>query len=220
MFWRKKKLKLDWNYHLSLSTPIEELSFTVFDTEATGFNISSRDRLIEIGAVQVIGFEVIENTFQTYINPKIQIPQEIVQLTGIDQHKVAEAPEAIVAIQSFFRFVENNQSVAWVGHFIPFDTMAIKGELKRAQHTFEKPHSIDTLDLLQFLKPNLQAKDLEEYTQDFSTPIFSRHTALGDALSTAHLFCSLLKTYKERGNRTWGDLLYAIQYQQRHVVMS
>lgn len=219
MFWKKKKLRFNWQKQIALSTPLDKLSFLVFDTEATGLNIYSSDRLIEIGAVLVQGLEVSKNTFQTYVQPNVVIPDQITKLTGINQEKLKNSPEATVAIHSFLSFMEDNQCIAWVGHGLLFDTTLIKRELQRSKHMFNPPPSIDTLDLLRYLKPQRGDKDLAEYASEYHTPIFPRHSALGDALTTAHLFCTLLKKYIDRRNNTWGDLLYTVENQQRNLVI-
>ena len=56
-------------------------SYVVFDIETTGFN-SVNDRIIEIGAVRVIGGEIKE-TFSEFVNPECPIPYKITQLTTI-----------------------------------------------------------------------------------------------------------------------------------------
>lgn len=59
MFFLRKSLTCPLLYQeIPLSTPLEELKFVVFDTETTGFEIATSDRLIEIGAVLVDGFKV------------------------------------------------------------------------------------------------------------------------------------------------------------------
>jgi DNA polymerase-3 subunit epsilon len=214
MFWKRKRIRIDLE-HTPLSTPIHELSFTVFDTETTGFFVESEDRLIEIGAVQIVGLNVSDHTFQTYVNPKRAIPDEIVQLTGIDHIQVLKAPEATDAIQSFFQFTQQHKSSCWVGHHPSFDFLALKKELQRSQLNFHKPTSIDTLDLIRSLKPTWNIRELDHYAKSFDTPLFQRHTALGDAQTTAHLFCTLLQKIQEKGYHTWGDLIHIAESQQR-----
>lgn len=75
MFFLRKAIDCKLNDNIPLSTPIDDIIFTVFDTETTGFDVATTDRLIEIGAVQVKGTTVLENeTFHTYVNPNRDIP--------------------------------------------------------------------------------------------------------------------------------------------------
>lgn len=208
MFFLRKPIQCDLNQEIPLSTPIEDLTFTVFDTETTGFRIASEDRLIEIGAVQVKGFEVDElDKFHAYVNPNRQISREIMDLTGISNDTVRDAPTPITAISDFFDFVMKRESVSFVGHYVSFDMMVLKQELKRENFNLKKKTAIDTLDLIGTIAPSYDMRDLERYAMSFGTRIYQRHTAVGDALTTAYLFVELLYQLKNRGYRTWGDLL-------------
>ncbi len=193
---------------MPLSTPIEELPFTVYDTETTGFQVATTDRLIEIGAVNMRGFEVLEHqTFQTFVKPKRDIPQKITELTGITEEKVKGAPDSLEAIMEYFEYIGNNNSVAMVGHYVSFDIMVLRQELRRAKQALKKPRTVDTLDVIGFLSPSWEMRDLERYAMAFGTRIYERHSALGDALTTAYLFSELLQQFVDRGYRTWGELL-------------
>ncbi|MGN1387198.1 MAG: PolC-type DNA polymerase III [Bacillus sp. (in: firmicutes)] len=179
-------------------TPLSELRFTVFDTETTGFHVAKEDLLIEIGAVYVQGFEVLEQRqFQTYINPNKHISQEITQLTSIDDTIVESAPQEVEVISDFSDFV---------GRYVAFDMLALISELKRQKLILRDCRSIDTLDLIGSLAPSNDMRDLERYARNFNTRIYTRHSAIGDALTTAYLFVELLRKLDERGRKTWGDI--------------
>ncbi|HHY21628.1 MAG TPA: 3'-5' exonuclease [Bacilli bacterium] len=216
MFWKRKRLHYQLNQPLRLDTPFRDMSFTVFDTETTGFAIGAKDRVIEIGAVHVENLEVTDRTFQTYVNPEREIPEHITKLTTIEQSQVDDAPTALEAIESFFQFIEDNKSSGWVGHYLSFDVMVIKKELQRVKYTFEQPLYLDTLDLIGYLCPSWEMRDLERYAQAFGTSMFDRHRALGDALTTAHLFVELLRLLEDRGKTTLGDLIHATDVENRH----
>ncbi|MFS0635120.1 exonuclease domain-containing protein [Mesobacillus foraminis] len=197
---------------LPLSTELEELSFIVFDTETTGFQVGADDRLLEIGAVSIKGLKVQEeDIFQSYVNPNRQISREIIQLTSITTEKVENAPQATEAIASFFHYVGEREAVCLVGHYVSFDTLVFKHELKRGKQGLRGLCTIDTLDLIGFIAPSYDMRDLERYAMAFGTRIYKRHSALGDALTTAYLFTELLLRTKERGVRTWGELLKAVK---------
>ncbi|WP_035019740.1 3'-5' exonuclease [Anoxybacillus flavithermus] len=218
MFFLRKAIDYKLNDNIPLSTPIDDVVFTVFDTETTGFDVATTDRLIEIGAVQVKGTNVLENeTFHTYVNPNRDIPPVIVELTNITKEKVQHAPMAIEALQQFFQFVEQKQSVCFVGHYISFDLFVMKHELRREKMKFRKPTFIDTLDLIGFIAPSYDMRDLERYAQAFGTRMYERHSAIGDALTTAYLFVELLEQFRLRGYRTWGELLRATDSQMRSL---
>lgn len=219
MFWKKTKLHYQLDHQPPLDTRLRDLSFTVYDTETTGFAVGGKDRVIEIGAVQVQGLYVTDNTFHTYVNPHRDIPPEITELTGVHQHHVENAPSSLEAIENFFQFIEETKSCGWVGHYLSFDVMVIKKELQRAKMTFEQPLYLDTLDLLGYICPSWDMRDLEHYARSFNTKIFQRHSALGDALTTAHLFVELLRHLEDRGKNTLADLIQVTDSQNQNRVM-
>lgn len=203
---------------IPLSTRIDDLTFIVFDTETTGFQVATIDRLIEIGAVPVSGLKVKENDrFQTYVNPERQISREIIDLTSITNEKVAGAPVAAKAIHEFFDYVESHEAVCLVGHYVGFDHLVLKSELKREKLALKKLFTIDTLDLIGFIAPSYDMRDLERYAMAFGTRIYDRHSAIGDALTTAYLFTELLQQFKDRGHSTWGELIKATDSQMRSM---
>lgn len=211
MFFQRRNISCPLIYRdIPLASPLESLKFIVFDTETTGFLVSSGDRLIEIGAVTIEGFNVCEDkVFQTYVNPKRQISREITELTSITDEKVKNAPTALQAIERFFDFVESEETVCLIGHYISFDALVLKTELKREKFNLKHLYTIDTLDLIGFIAPSYDMRDLERYAKIFGTRIYERHTALGDALTTAYLFVELLWQFKQRGYTTWGELMDA-----------
>jgi len=207
MFWRRKRLDYELDQSLQLDTELRDMSFTVFDTETTGFAIGADDRLIEIGAVHVERLEVTDRTFQTFVNPSRHIPKHITRLTSIEQHHVDVAPSPLEAIESYFQYIEINKSAGWVGHHVSFDEMVIKKELQRQKRSYGQPSSFDTKDLIDFLNPSWEQRDLEEYANIFGTETFERHRALGDALTTAHVFVEVLKRLESKGITTLSDLI-------------
>jgi len=219
MFFQRKNISCALKYDIiPLSTPIDDLTFIVFDTEATGFQVATTDRLIEIGAVPVNGLKVTENDqFQTYVNPQRQISREIIELTSITNEQAAEAPIATDAIADFFDYVESHEAVCLVGHYVSFDALVLKSELKREKTALKKLFTIDTLDLIGFIAPSYDMRDLERYAMAFGTRIYDRHSAIGDAMTTAYLFTELLEQFKDRGHTTWGELIKATDSQMRSM---
>ncbi|OEH93337.1 3'-5' exonuclease [Bacillus solimangrovi] len=216
MFWLRKSLNCPLDESQPLNTPLEQLNFTVYDTETTGFQVATTDRMIEIGAVNMKGMEVLDkDTFQIYVDPNRTIPNHITELTGITNEKVEGACKSLYGIEQFFDFVQKNESVALVGHYVEFDLMVLKHELRREKLNFKKPHAIDTLDLIGFLAPAWDMRELERYAMAFGTRIYERHSAIGDALTTAYLFSELLRLFRDRGYDSWGELIKEADSQSR-----
>lgn len=217
MYWRKKSFYYKLRDEIPLSTPLKHLNCTVIDTETTGLSVHKTDRLIEIGAVSIKNLQVSHDYFHTYINPDREIPEQIIRLTGIDQQKVNDAPRAIQGIKGLFDFFEEKQSACLVGHHAGFDFTVIKKELWREKNFFHKPIVFDTVDLIHILYPGWNLGNLEEYAKIFAIPTFKRHTAIGDAMTTAYLFVELVKQMETRGFSTWGDLLHITDRHKHRV---
>ena len=99
-------------------------SFVVFDTETTGLDANT-ERLTEIGAVFVENGKINEEKkFCTFVNPGKPIPQKVVDLTGINDAMVADAPTPEEAIRAFKEFCGDNILVAHNAH--SFDMLFIR----------------------------------------------------------------------------------------------
>lgn len=73
-----------------LARPLLPGRYVALDFETTGLS-SSRDRIMDIGAVECIDGE-IARTYRTLVKPGLAIPAAITRLTGIDEAMVAAAP--------------------------------------------------------------------------------------------------------------------------------
>jgi DNA polymerase III subunit epsilon len=78
-------------------------------------------------------------------------------------------------------------------------------------------HNILLLFKFRFIAPSYDMRDLERYAMTFGTRIYDRHSAVGDALTTAYLFTELLQQFKDRGHSTWGELVNATDSQMRSM---
>ena len=91
-------------------------SFVVFDVETTGL-YSDNDVIIELGAVKVENGEITDK-FQSFVNPKRNIPAEVQKLTGISNSMVAGAPTEDEVIRDFVEFAKGSVLAA---HNASFD---------------------------------------------------------------------------------------------------
>ena len=105
----------------------EGKTFTAFDTETTGLS-SQNCRIIEIGAVSFNSSGVIK-TYNTVINPKTQIPPELVKLTHISDEMVKDKPFIEDILPEFLNFIDSSIIVA---HNAQFDLRFLNAELNRS----------------------------------------------------------------------------------------
>ena len=169
-------------------------TFVVFDVETTGLR-TGVDRLTEIGAVKYVdGAE--RGRFQTFVNPERPIPQKIIELTGIDNRMVANAPKEEEAIRKFFEFC--GEDAVLVAHNATFDTDVMKSSCRRCGIDYNYSH-IDTLVMAQCLISDIKNYKLDTISNHFKLPKFDHHRADEDAGALAGIFEKLIELAKEQG---------------------
>ena len=187
--------------------PLESLSFTVFDTETTGLD-TDRDEIISIGALRIVNGRVLQSeVFEHLVDPGRSIPRESLSIHGISDEMVAGRPRIGEVLPAFHRFCEDTVLVA---HNAAFDMSMLARSESRARVHFDHP-VLDTLLLSAVVYPQPGRHDLESIAKRFEIPIVGRHTALGDAIVTAHVFVHLLRLLRDQGITTLGEALRAAQ---------
>lgn len=101
-------------------------TYVVFDLETTGLS-PVNDSIIEIGAVKIQNKKVVDR-FSTFVNPKIPIPYNIEQLTGIDDSMVVDADTIENILPEFLKFCDGAVMVA---HNAEFDVTFIRERQKQ-----------------------------------------------------------------------------------------
>ena len=114
-------------------------TFVAVDLETTGLR-PKYDRILEIGALKVVNGELVE-TFQTFVDPRMQIPERITELTGITQEMVDGQPQQDQAVTSFLDLCGE---LPLIGHNILFDYSFLKHQAVNLGREFEK-EAADTL---------------------------------------------------------------------------
>ena len=156
--------------------------FIVFDLETTGLSAVS-ERITEIGAVRYRGHEIVDN-FNTFVNPHIAIPPKIVELTGITDEMVKDAPDEDEAIRSFLEYCGENP--IFIAHNANFDIGFMRAACERCGIEFE-PVYIDTVPLARALHPTLKNHKLDTIADYLEIPPFEHHRACDDALALAQI---------------------------------
>lgn len=98
------------------------------DTETTGFNALEGDRIIEIGAVELIERRLTGNNYHQYINPERAIPEDATRVHGITDERVANEPKFASVVNAFMEFVQGAELII---HNAPFDVGFINAELAK-----------------------------------------------------------------------------------------
>ncbi|QUH20798.1 PolC-type DNA polymerase III [Alkaliphilus sp. B6464] len=166
--------------------------FVIFDIETTGLS-SKNDEITEIGAVKIKNNMVIDS-FSALINPEKNIPEKIVELTGITNDMVKDKPTIATVLPEFFKFIGNSPVVA---HNADFDTGFIRDKANRYNMNFNNI-TIDTLKLARVLLPNLKRHRLNVIAKELNISLENHHRAVDDAKATAEMFIKFIEMMKER----------------------
>ena len=162
----------------------------IFDTETTGFNARGDDRITEIGCIELIDLLPTGKEFHRYVNPQREVPEKVVELTGLTFDFLQDKPLFSEIAQDFLDFVGDDTLIA---HNAAFDRGFINAELERAGFDI-LPHSRfkDTLAMAHAKLPGAPAS-LDALCKRFDISLTSRdkHGAIIDSQLLAAVYLEL-----------------------------
>src|SRR6056300_341640 len=163
----------------------------VLDTETTGFDPESGDRIVEIGAVELWNHVATGKTYHQYINPKRAMPEEAFKVHGLGDEFLRDKPVFAAIVQDFVDFIGDAKLVI---HNAAFDVKFLNAELKwvnRPQIPWEQ--AIDTLAIARQKFPGSPAS-LDALCRRFNIDNSSRslHGALLDSEILAEVYLELI----------------------------
>src|SRR5690606_31364261 len=100
----------------------------VLDTETTGFDPKTGDRLIEVGCIEIEDLLPTGRTFHRFINPERLIPPDAIKVHGITDDKVKDAPKFHEVVDDLMEFLGDAPLIA---HNANFDRNFIDFEIGR-----------------------------------------------------------------------------------------
>ncbi|WP_045027584.1 3'-5' exonuclease [Draconibacterium sediminis] len=168
--------------------------FSIIDIETTGQSYKN-GKITEIAIYQHNGQEVTDS-FSTLINPEMDIPFFITELTGINNEMVRTAPKFYQVAK---KIIEMTMGRTFVAHNASFDYKFIKEEYTRLGYNYHRK-TMCTVKLSRKLLPGHPSYSLGKLCADLGIEINGRHRAAGDALATAKLFDILLDRNDSLGN--------------------
>ncbi len=152
------------------------LRIAAIDVETTGFD-SQRDRVIEIGIVEMENGEVIDR-YNQLVNPGIPIPRAVRDLTGIGEDDVADAPPfSAVAAEVHERLIGR----CLVAYNLSFDRGFVTAELERCGLSWPDEATLDPLIFARALLTNLRTKRLGDVATALGIDLAAAHRAGDDA---------------------------------------
>jgi DNA polymerase-3 subunit epsilon len=171
----------------------ETIREIAFDTETTGLHTAQGDRIIEIGAVELINHIPTGKTFRRRINPGRPVSADTIRITGITDADLKDCPpfEHPDIVEAFLAFVGEAQLVA---HNASFDREFLNSELIRCgRDPIPEARWVDTLAIAKKRFPGAPAS-LDALCKRFEISIESRafHGALLDSQLLARVYLELL----------------------------
>lgn len=163
----------------------------IFDTETTGVDPGSGHRIVELGCVEIFNYRPTGKTFQAYINPERDVPEEVVRVHGLTTEFLSDKPKFIDIAENFLNFIGDAPLVI---HNAGFDMKFINAELAMAGLAqLPMTRARDTLQLARNKFPG-QPASLDALCRRFSVDNSGRdaHGALLDSQLLADVYFYLM----------------------------
>ncbi|NLY72715.1 MAG: PolC-type DNA polymerase III [Tissierellia bacterium] len=170
-------------------------TFIALDLETTGLR-NDRDEIIEIGAVKIQNFQIVDS-YHSFVKPDKNIPYHITELTGITNEMVSGARELKEVFGEFLSFTEDYPIV---GHNLDFDRGFLQVAAKKLGYDFN-PQGVDTLALSRLVLRDIKRHRLNQVAKKLKIPQLDHHRALDDALVCGKIFVELLRILENQDVR-------------------
>ena len=160
----------------------------ILDTETTGLNPATGDRIIEIGCVEMVGRRLTDRTFHYYINPERDIDAGAFAVHGLSREFLSDKPVFGSIVEQLIEFVDGAEIVI---HNAAFDLGFLDNEfalLKRPPFRNLASKVTDTLLEARQMFPG-KRNSLDALCDRFS--ISNQHRTLHGALLDARLLAEV-----------------------------
>lgn len=164
----------------------------VLDTETTGFEAEGADRIVEIGALELVNHLPTGRTFHVYINPERAMPKEAFEVHGLGDDFLRDKPKFAEVAHDFLDFIGTDSRL--VIHNATFDMRFLNAELTRAGHpALPMSRALDTLEIARRRFPGSPAT-LDALCRRFGVDNSGRelHGALLDSELLAEVYLELV----------------------------
>lgn len=165
----------------------------VLDTETTGLEIRDGNRILEIGAVELIDRRLTGEHYHVYINPERASEAGALEVHGITEEFLKDKPLFAEIADEFLAFIDGAELLI---HNAPFDVNFLDNELHIIGHRVSKIADVatitDTLELAKDLHPG-QRNSLDSLCKRYDVDNTSRtlHGALLDSEILADVYLAM-----------------------------
>lgn len=179
----------------SVPVAIDPGRYVVLDLETTGTDPLS-DEPIEIAAIRFVdGRE--QGRFHSLVRPGLNIPPDVLRLTGLSDQDLASAPGLNEVLPKLFEFIQDD---ALVGHNLSrFDVPLLEAQARRTGLPWAPGAVIDTLEISLVLLPRLDSHRLAAVGEFLGVlePTEALHRAIADVMLCHRVFEALRRFPRE-----------------------
>ena len=162
----------------------------LFDTETTGLDPLTGDRVIEIAALELIGDLPSGRSYRVLIDPERDVPEEASRVHGFTRADLEGQPKFADIAPEFLEFIGDDELIA---HNAAFDFGFLNAELRRAGlPELAMSRMVDTLQIARARFPGMP-NSLDALCRRFSIDLSARttHNALLDCKLLAEVYIEL-----------------------------
>lgn len=196
------------------TTPLNHLSYVVFDTETTGLLPNAGDEICQIAATRIVNGNIVaDEQINALVDPERHIPKAATKIHHITNEMVKNQPKIDVVGRALHSFARGSVLVA---HNAPFDMAFLHRHADKIGAQFDHP-VIDTVLLSAVVFGQSASHSLDDICLRLNVviPPHQRHTALGDTLATAMVFLKMLQMAEAKGLTTFEALLTEMKRHKR-----
>lgn len=162
----------------------------IFDTETTGFDPQTGDRMVEIGCIEMVGRVMTGSTFHCYFNPERAMPAAAEQVHGLSDTFLSDKPLFAAKADELLAFLSDSPLIA---HNASFDFGFLNMELERAGRArVDMARMVDTIAIARNRHPGAKLSlDALCTRYGIDRSHRTKHGALLDAELLAQLYIEL-----------------------------
>lgn len=181
---------------------IDEIEITIFDTETTGLEPASGDRIVEIAGLRLKGDKKI-SAFESLIDPERPIAQAAFEVNRITPQMLIGAPKIDAVLPKFLDFIKGSCICSYNA---AFDLGFLNKELAIiGRQLWEDTVAVDILKMSRRLLPGLERYALWFVAERLGVRVPQQHRAFSDVEMTAEVFKKLKGILRQKKIADFGS---------------
>ncbi len=180
-----------------MNRDIDEIEFTIFDTETTGLDPRVGDRIVELAAIKFKGDKRLA-VFESLVNPEYPISLGAFNVNKISREMLIDAPKPRDIIPKFLDFVQGSCLCCYNADF---DLGFLNNELMiLGLAQIKDIPVVDILKMARVILPGLERYALWSVAENLGIKVKQEHRALSDVELTLGVFYRLKEIAKAKGS--------------------